>query len=184
MTAARRAATPRAEPAADRALATVPAVTFLDGTVADVDLVVSGVAGPPERTFAASTFVRDAEGRFAVVLSVSRQQWGPPGGWREDGETVAECAAREIAEEVGLALDPAALLPCAHERFRPEGGPTALWRPGQDLMQIFRVDLPVSAPALAPTLDDTTGQEWLDWADFAARCSGEFWWPLGPALFG
>ena len=35
--------------------------------------------------------------------------WGPPSGQREPGESVVECAKRELMEETGLRLE---LLPC------------------------------------------------------------------------
>lgn len=37
-------------------------------------------------------------------------RWDLPGGGREGEETVAECIRREVMEEFGLAIDPAAIL--------------------------------------------------------------------------
>ena len=59
----------------------------------------------------------DDAGRACFVLtrrlsSLRRHsgQWALPGGRLEDGETAAEAALRETQEEVGLALEPTAIL--------------------------------------------------------------------------
>jgi mutator protein MutT len=43
--------------------------------------------------------------RRAAQLRAHAGQWALPGGHREDGETAAQGALRELAEEVGLTLD-------------------------------------------------------------------------------
>ena len=40
-------------------------------------------------------------------------KWAPPGGFVESGETPQMAASREIAEELGITIDPARLLPHA-----------------------------------------------------------------------
>ena len=47
-------------------------------------------------------------GRNEVLLQLRRdtQTWAPPSGGLEPGETVAECAAREVFEETGVRVTP------------------------------------------------------------------------------
>jgi 8-oxo-dGTP diphosphatase len=42
-----------------------------------------------------------------------RGQWAPPGGFVEAGESLEGAAVREVGEEVGIALEPRQLIPCA-----------------------------------------------------------------------
>ena len=101
-------------------------------------------------------------GDHVVVHSVRRDEWGAPGGWREPGESVRENAVREVREESGLAVDGDDLAPVGYERFhhRSAGG---LWREGQDLLQVFVVDLAERRPALSSALDDTSDRRWVTW---------------------
>ena len=53
------------------------------------------------------------------------QWWFTPGGGIDPGESPAQAAARELAEETGLVVDPAELGPAVHARtarFRFAGG--------------------------------------------------------------
>lgn len=53
----------------------------------------------------------DAVGRLQVVVLQDRHgNWGLPKGHLDDGETAEEAAAREIAEETGLACTPGPLI--------------------------------------------------------------------------
>lgn len=49
-----------------------------------------------------------------VLLVQSGEAWLLPGGGVEDGETLADVAARELREEIGLAIAPADLYPVAY----------------------------------------------------------------------
>lgn len=63
-------------------------------------------------TFGVKVLLRDNAGRFLVVRHsyTDPTRWGlPGGGYRPDRETPAEAGAREIAEELGLVLNPANL---------------------------------------------------------------------------
>ena len=58
------------------------------------DIVVSAVV------------LRDADGRIVTVRKAGTVRFMLPGGKPEPGETAAEAAIRECAEELGLALSP------------------------------------------------------------------------------
>jgi 8-oxo-dGTP diphosphatase len=88
--------------------------------VARVDVTGSGVEGDsgevgsgrlggglPEVVAAAWVWVR--ERRVLVVRAEGSDAFYLPGGKPEPGETYAEAAAREVDEEVGIALDPGRL---------------------------------------------------------------------------
>jgi len=72
-----------------------------------------------------------------------RHDWSIPGGAQELGETVAECAVREVAEETGLEIALGALVDVVDSVVRDEAGRvrfhytlvdfTAEWRAGEAL---------------------------------------------------
>lgn len=155
----------------------VPRATFADGSVCDVTLWLSAEPAPDEDVFAAMVVLRDSEGRYAVTWSPRRQEWGVPGGWREAGETVVECAVREVLEETGLRLDPGALQPIGTEQFAPTGVP-GRWPEGGGSMQLYSAVLQGPGPALASSEPDAVDPQWLTASEFEARAGRQFWWPL------
>jgi len=155
-------------------------VSIGGGAVADVDLVASSMPTPDSTTGAAATIVRDRNESVLLVHSVRRSSWDCPGGRREPGETVAECAARELAEETGLKVPPDALVPSGYERITVAD--TEHWASARPLVQVFRVDLDSARPALVPA-DDVDGAQWVSHDEFRELCRERFWWPLAAYLF-
>ena len=49
--------------------------------------------------------VRDDEGRLLLIHKVDNGNWALPGGGMELGETVADAAIREVAEETGIRVE-------------------------------------------------------------------------------
>jgi len=90
---------------------------------ATLDAVVRAVArySPPDIEVAAVVVVR--ERRVLMVTARGRELLYMPGGKLERGETPAAAAAREAREEVGLELDPAALVPLTTIREPADGEP-------------------------------------------------------------
>lgn len=156
----------------ERAVERVRGVVLPDGTVSDVDLVVSPWPVPDDRALGAVVLLRDADGDCAVVWSHRRQQWSPPGGWVEPGETAPAAAVREVAEETGLRIGEADLTVLGRQVFHtPE-------REGRDLLAVYAATVPDVRPALATDDDGTDGQSWVTPEEMERRCSAEFWWPL------
>jgi 8-oxo-dGTP pyrophosphatase MutT (NUDIX family) len=94
------------------------------------DDVVAGPVAPVERR-AARVLLLDARGRVLLFHGCDPADesagswWFTPGGGLDPGETAAEGAARELAEETGLRVAPAELGSSVHERvteFRFVGG--------------------------------------------------------------
>lgn len=71
--------------------------------------MASMTAGPD--IVVSAVVLRDSDGRILTVRKTGTQRFMLPGGKREPGETAAQTAIRECAEELGLVLDPSRLIP-------------------------------------------------------------------------
>lgn len=61
--------------------------------------------GAPSYTVGAACVIERDDGSILLVRLSYREGWGLPGGLIERREDVADCARREVREEVGLAVD-------------------------------------------------------------------------------
>lgn len=68
----------------------------------------------PRRRIAASVLLTDPAGAMLIVEPTYKEGWEIPGGAVEDGESPRAGAAREVAEELGIARTPGALLVVDH----------------------------------------------------------------------
>ncbi|MGB8384556.1 MAG: DUF4031 domain-containing protein [Dermatophilaceae bacterium] len=154
---------------------------FGDGIEADIDLVATHRPVNDQEAGAAATVVRDAEGAFLVVRSIQRGTWDCPGGKREPGESVVDCALREVREESGLVIGSADLRRVGYERIVVHDSDH--WSSGRPYVQVFEARVPTVRPALAPAADDVDGALWIDPREFRDLCGELFWWPLAEYLF-
>ena len=69
--------------------------------------------GAPALLVLTQIFARDRILLLRRGLEPYRGKWAPPGGFVEDGESLAAAAVREVWEEVRIDLEPSQLLHCA-----------------------------------------------------------------------
>lgn len=93
-------------------------------------------ATTPRLIHVSAAVITDDDGRLLLVRKVGTTAFMQPGGKPEPGETPAETLARELAEEVGLRVDPDALEPLGSFTA------TAANEPGFAVVaDVFRVDI-------------------------------------------
>lgn len=118
--------------------------------------------------------VLDTDGRWALLRRRRPPVgWAPAAGHVDDHGTPAQAAADELAEELGIRVDPEALAPLSDQdgrdtwqlwgpcrRRHPVGGPGHLWR-------LFRVVVPAGTK-LIPAADEAEDAVWLHPLDVQA----------------
>lgn len=62
-----------------------------------------------EKRMASAVVMCECEDRLLIVKATYKPHWSLPGGIIDQHETPRQAAVREVAEEVGIALDPDAL---------------------------------------------------------------------------
>ena len=67
---------------------------------------------PPANSLvpAASAIVTDVDGRILLHRRRDNEMWALPGGAMELGESLGDCAVREVREETGLEVQPIAVV--------------------------------------------------------------------------
>lgn len=62
---------------------------------------------PPANSLVPSTTaaIRDGAGRLLLIHKIDNDFWALPGGGMEIGESIADAAVREVAEETGLTVE-------------------------------------------------------------------------------
>lgn len=73
----------------------------------------------PRRYLGAGALITDAEERVLVVEPAYKATWEIPGGLVDAGEAPRTACARELREELGLALVPGRLLVMDHQTLPP-----------------------------------------------------------------
>ena len=115
-------------------------------------------AEPASRSIRVSAAViTDDEGRLLMVRKAGTTAFMQPGGKPEPGESAAETLSRELAEEVGIHVDP--------EHLHPLGEFTAAAanEPGFEVVaDVFSADIGAQIPVIAAEIAEL---RWIGPAD-------------------
>ena len=140
-----------------------------DGSVADYVL--------PRVPASAGALLHDGEGRILILKPTYKAGWTIPGGQiEEDGESPWEGCRREVVEETGLVVDPAALGEAVHHRVTTFPWGDVVYEQSEDYF-VLRVDSHVVDTSGFDDVETAAviGHRWWDRSDLAA--TGERYYP-------
>ena len=123
----------------------------------------------PQEIHVSAVLLTDPVGRVLMVRKRGTTRLLNPGGKPEPGESPEQCAARELAEELGIHIDPEELIPLGRVRaeaanepghvvvanlFRQPYPVIVLPKPQAEIAEARFVDPNVVDPAWAPLFSD------------------------------
>ncbi len=113
--------------------------------------------------------LRDADGRVLLIKRSDNGIWAFPAGTMELGETIAECAAREVWEETGLTATALTLIGI-HSNVEFINTPNMYGHRYQFISVVFRVD--AYEGDLVRVTDETTDAAFYPVDAFPEQLSG------------
>ncbi|GAA0930667.1 NUDIX hydrolase [Nonomuraea longicatena] len=142
------------------------------------ETVVSRRVPPVEQVTTAFVLARDGAGR-TLLTYVDRpgRGWDVPGGHLDPGESAAEAAVRELAEETGFALAAGQLSVLGFHRITLEAPPPAGYRyPALAHLVFFTATVEGDgAPTRPPAGTESTRAGWLTPAEVERVCGDRMW---------
>ena len=131
---------------------------------------------PPRRIHVSAAVIHDGDGRLLVVRKSGTTAFMQPGGKPEPGETPSETLSRELAEELGIRIDP--------DELRALGSFTAAAanEPGFVVVaDVFAADIGSQSPVVGAEIAEL---RWVTRADAdrfeIAPLASEYFLPDGP----
>lgn len=115
----------------------------------------------PSYTVGAACVIERGDGAILLVRLAYREGWGLPGGLIKRNEDVADCARREVAEEIGVDLTGVPLAYAASEFFVTDDGDPVI-------NVVFAAPIPPDAQPVAASPAEVAGFVWLTLAEAEA----------------